>query len=426
MVTRTAPCPDSETVTSGPLAGCAFDVTPSTEFESLPGTPLPDAEAHCMKTSPSLDTPLKKSFFKPLARFQISESKSRSMLVKPEENRDRNIQQNSNMNNTSSTVSMENAQLACESVPPCDSEVTVEKMVRCDDPVAFFMETTTPTEGSNDNLISKIEDVFRRSETCSTSASSGLDVVTLTDYTSALPEGCSISSSSRFSSGGASQSSSSRSNTTTTPSSIGSSDDNGDATFNALNPKLSNLVETSPQSRVTSSSRELVDVVQGCWRTARDTEVIISGDLALWMRESMVKSGGNICEVAGQLQLFLSDGCIYTAELNESETTLKWSDGDVWKRDRHTEASPTLVIPKLSESFAEVLNAQHQEMHPGRRADREPSLPATLSQQKLVSLTQGKIKYPRSFQKTNIANYSLSPQDSCEDISSVSLFMQVN
>eukprot|EP00746_Dinoflagellata_sp_MGD_P161151 gnl/MRDRNA2_/MRDRNA2_88195_c0_seq1.p1 gnl/MRDRNA2_/MRDRNA2_88195_c0~~gnl/MRDRNA2_/MRDRNA2_88195_c0_seq1.p1 ORF type:complete len:398 (+),score=51.62 gnl/MRDRNA2_/MRDRNA2_88195_c0_seq1:75-1268(+) len=195
--------------------------------------------------------------------------------------------------------------------------------------------------------------------------------------------------------------------TESTPSSSeGLTDDRSDTL------SLSNAVslEASATYASTNKSKDLLSVVQGHWLTLRETPVRVTGSEALWIRDSAIDLGGIISELHGKLQLVFSDGSIYTAELDETQTVLTWSDGDVWKFEGQCKVAPALTAPALSESFAHVLNADQSVMNPTRRADREPNLPATLSHQNIITVSH-------AHAQNCVNTRSLSSEQSCEEVS---------
>lgn len=365
------PITDFEGVRSESQVDSTYDVTSCTEVESLSGTPLPDA-----------DTPPKKPFlFNAAARFQLSETKLGSRRVKPEENnreshtKDGLCEQGSESSpqGNNFTVTMSTGPLDESPSPSCnENEIVIKLPEPCNGQATSLPEVATAFKGSNEKGSGTLEDVLHRQDTASTSASSD---------------------------GG---------NATAR-----SSDDSIDATSIAVTPKICAQVDAIALSCTISGSRDLLSVVQGHWRTSRDTPVRVAGNLAWWIRDSAIDLGGTISEVDGELQLLFSDGSIYRAELDETETVLKWSDGDVWKLGKKDEIAPALTKPTLSESFSKVLNAEQKGTTPKRRTHREPPTPA---HQNAVSHVQHELT---SLKSSSSLSGTESPEQVCGESSDV-------
>lgn len=366
------PITDFAGVRSESQVDSTYDVTSCTEVESLSGTPLPDA-----------DTPPKKPFlFNAAARLQLSETKLGPRRVKPEENthqiaefkdnreshtKDSLCEQSSESSPQGNNVTVT---MSTEPSPSCSENKIVIKLPEpCNGQATSLPEVAAAFEGSNEKGSGTLEDVLHRQDTASTSASSD---------------------------GG---------NATAR-----SSDDSIDATSIAVTPKICAQVDAIALTCTNSGSRDLLSVVQGHWRTSRDTPVRVAGNLAWWIRDSAIDLGGTISEVDGELHLLFSDGSIYRAELDETETVLKWSDGDVWKLGKKDEIAPALTKPTLSESFSKVLNAEQKGTTPKRRTHREPPTP---SHQNAVSHVQYELTSVKMLSGTE------SPEQVCREVSDV-------
>lgn len=424
MVTRTTPFIDSENVSSVPRIGSVNDGSPSSEIEGLPETPLLPSENPLPKSSPSSVTVPKKSlFFKPAARFQFTEKKWSNISIKPKEHKKHKINpeaseqlatpKEESMPSAKSLSTCANVPLStgpvsaspvCDSAPESHSEWVVDHVTPCIDKTGCSENSAVPIEGlSGEERCSLDEDKLLRQDTISTFASSDADIPTYPTPSSTSSAGSAGSSSSVGGEDGSDE----------------SSDDPSETTSNVVTPQFRSLIDTAPSSFTQSGPRGFVQIVQGHWRTQRDTQVRVSGHQALWIRDSAIELGGTLSEHDGELRLQFSDGSIYSAELDESETVLKWSDGDVWKVDTNSEVAPTLIAPALSESFAQVLNGDQQATNPQRLARKlatqEPKLPLTLSHHNTVSPTHCQVKSPRNSVKAKVVNVSSSLEESCKE-----------
>jgi hypothetical protein len=352
------------------------------EAGGLTGAPIYNAESPHRNTSLEHCSPLKKGFFfSPSARWQFSGKKWRtgSTRVNPQENRQHVAEDRTSFAQIHAAVSASVSD--AEHLSAVASRSDAEHSLDLPEPRSGLLE---PPWGKGTAPIAEVES---GQDTLSTSASSDAEATTPissegqdTVSTSACSDGNEVSFA--------------------TPTSL--SDDGSDTLSNPL--KLEVVT--------TNQSKDLLSIVQGHWVTLRDTPVRVTGSQALWIRDSVIDLGGTLTEVDEKLQLRFSDGSIYTAELNETETVLTWSDGDVWRLDTRCPIAPALVSPTLSESFAKVLNADQKGMTAKRRSHRKPSLPATLPQQNNVTVSHAQ---PQNCMNTS----SLSPEQSCEEVSEV-------